>query len=165
MPPRPVTAALGILVLLTACGEESARPSAQEPTEAVVLTDELMEKYVGIARAMRARDAEAPSVEALQAAGWSLKEWTTVSIQVGQAFRQMAVAEMEDRLPETLARIDGLEARIAAADGEAREALELQLQSLRNLATRSAGADQELARRNRAVLERWLPRLEDARGD
>ncbi|MHC5010607.1 MAG: hypothetical protein ACYTG6_06595 [Planctomycetota bacterium] len=139
----------------------------------IELTDEMMEQYIAMMKEMKGvSDSDVPPVALLNRYGWDLQRYMTVSMKIAQATASGVRGSMNENLPEQLADMDqqiaDLEQRIAEADATTKPMLESGLEMLRRRRSglvehvESLGTSSDLDRKNWEVLQRWLPRLEEA---
>jgi hypothetical protein len=149
-------------------GGSSGNPFGQ----AVELTDAMMQEYLDLSKELLARGRSGmPPLDLLAARGWDLGRWAFVSQQVALAATAHGAAGLSETAAKTEKRIAELEQKLASASDSQRPMLEAQLKAMQaqregiaeGLKQLGGDADSPLMRKNREVLERWLPRLQAVR--
>ena len=173
-----LTLLLASLALAGCGGEDSSSGGGGTPRGAgmvpplaeVELTDALMEEYVKLLGELRQRTKRGETgLQWLGAYGWNAERWAYIQQGVTQAFAMKAMGSLSATASRYDEMVADLESRVAGATGTQKQILETQLEGLRKsresmqVARQQTSAwDTPVGRKNLEVLERWMPRIEDA---
>ena len=166
---------VGSCLLIASCGDDPRKASPDDLAAAlanqeVELTDALMEEYVRLLREWKERTRAGDHGFAwLGDHGWSVERWAYIQQGVSQALALQTQRGLASTATHFDERIAELESRLAGADGAQQDVVRQQLEAMRKAKAGMGEAsasfrafDTPVGRKNLAVLERWLERIQEA---